>query len=174
MVDRRTFTTLLAATLAAPKPSFAQSSMTRNVFYSAVGPELSVYSVDVDSAALVKQGTVSTPTGIQYAWPHPSKRYLYVVSSNGGPASSGGPGDKHVANAFKIDPVTGALTPHGGTLTLPARPIHASVDLSGQYLLTAYNDPSGLTVHRINADGSLGEQVNQPNALDTGKFAHAG
>jgi hypothetical protein len=67
MVDRRTFTALLAGTLAAPKATFAQNSMTRNVFYSAVGPELTLYSVDVDNAALVRQGTVSTPTGIQYA-----------------------------------------------------------------------------------------------------------
>ena len=72
-------------------------------------------------------------------------------------------GDKHVANAFRIDPATGALTPHGETVKLPSRPIHASVDLSGQYLLIAYNDPSGLTVHRINADGTIGERVNQPD-----------
>lgn len=172
MVDRRTFTTLLAGTIAAPKASFAQNSAAVNVFYSAVGPELTLYGVDVDSAALVRHGTVSTPANIQYAWPHPSKRYLYVVSSNGGPGSAGVAGDKHVANAFKIDPSSGALTPHGGTLTLPSRPIHTSVDISGQYLLTAYNDPSGLTVHRINADGTLGDRVHQPDTLDTGKFAH--
>ena len=87
MVDRRTFTTLLAGTVAAPKASFGQNSPARHVFYSAVGPELTLYGVDLDNAALVKQGTVSTPANIQYAWPHPSKRYLYVVSSNGGPGS---------------------------------------------------------------------------------------
>jgi 6-phosphogluconolactonase len=172
MIDRRTFTALLAGTIAAPETSFAQNSAGRQMFYSAVGPELTLYSVDVDNAALVKQGMVSTPANIQYAWPHPSKRYLYVVSSNGGPGSAGVAGDTHVANAFRIDPATGALTPHGGTLALPSRPIHTSVDISGQYLLTAYNDPSGLTVHRINADGTLGERVNQPEAFDTGKFAH--
>ena len=172
MVDRRTFTTLLAGTIAAPAASFAQTPAARQVFYSAVGAELTLYSVDVDDAALVRQGTVSAPANIQYAWPHPSKRYLYVVSSNGGPSSSGTAGDKHAADAFKIDSSSGALTPHGETVRLPSRPIHASVDISGQYLLTAYNDPSGLTVHRINADGTLGERVRQPDALDTGKFAH--
>jgi len=172
MVDRRTFTTLLAGTLAAPRVSFAQNSAARQVFYSAVGPELTLYSVDIGNAALVKQGTVSTPANVQYAWPHPSKRYLYVVSSNGGPGGTGGAGDKHAANAFKIDPATGALTPHGGTVTLSSRPIHTSVDVSGQYLLTAYNNPSSVTVHRINADGTLGEGVNQPQPLDTGIFAH--
>jgi 6-phosphogluconolactonase len=172
MVDRRTFTTLLAATIAVPKTTFAMNSKSKSVFYSAVGPELTLYSVDVDNAALVKQGTVSTPANIQYGWPHPSKRYLYVVSSNGGPGGTGGAGDTHTANVFKIDPATGALTPHGGTVKLPSRPIHTSVDMSGQYLLTAYNDPSSLTVHRINADGALGERVNQPDKLDTGIFAH--
>src|SRR5258707_1165270 len=88
MVDRRTFTTLLAAGLAAPSVSFAQSSKAKNVFYASAGPELTLYSVDVDEAALVKRDTVSLPANIQYAWPHPSKRYLYVVSSNGGSCST--------------------------------------------------------------------------------------
>jgi len=172
MLDRRTFTALVAATVAAPRTTFAQSSTMRNVFYSAVGPELTLYNVDVDNAALIKRGTVTLPANVQYAWPHPSKRYLYVVSSNGGPGGMGGAGDTHTANTFKVDPASGALTPHGETAKLASRPIHTSVDMSGQYLLTAYSDPSGLTVHRINADGTLGERINQPDKLDTGIFAH--
>jgi 6-phosphogluconolactonase len=146
--------------------------MSKSVFYSAVGPDLTLYGVDADNAALVKQGTVSTPTNIQYAWPHPSKRYLYVVSSNGGPGGTGGAGDTHVANAFAIDPASGALKAHGEAVKLPSRPIHTSVDGSGQYLLIAHNNPSSVSVHRISADGSLGERVNQPQKLDTGIFAH--
>jgi 6-phosphogluconolactonase (cycloisomerase 2 family) len=172
MVDRRTFTMLLAGGIAAPGASFAQNSKVKNVFYAGVGPELTLYSVDVDEAALIRRDTVSTPANIQYAWPHPSKRYLYVVSSNGGPGSAGVAGNKHFASAFKIDPSTGALTPHGAPLMLPSRPIHTSVDRSGEHLLTAFNDPSGLTVHRINVDGSLGARVDQPDMLDTGKYAH--
>ena len=160
MVDRRTFTTILVGSIVAPRASFAQSSKAKSVFYSGVGPELTLYSVDVENAALIKRNTVSTPANIQYAWPHPSKQYFYVVSSNGGPGSAG---DKHFANAFKIDPATGALTPHGASLTLPSRPIHTSVDMAGEYLLTAFNDPSSLTVHRINKDGTVGECVNQPS-----------
>jgi 6-phosphogluconolactonase len=171
MVDRRTFTTLLVGAIAAPEASFAQASKPKNVFYASAGPELTLYSVDVDNAALVKRDTVSAPANIQYAWPHPSKAYLYVISSNG--ASGGGPaGDTHVASAFRIDPLTGALTPHGASAMLPSRPIHTSVDKAGEYLLTAYNDPSNLTVHRINKDGTLGERVSQPGPLDTGKYAH--
>jgi 6-phosphogluconolactonase len=172
MVDRRTFTTLLAGAIAAPGVSLAQNSGRKSVFYSAVGPELTCYGVDVENATLSKQGTVSTPANIQYAWPHPSKQYLYVVSSNGGPTASGAAGNTHVANAFTIDSATGALAPLGGAVTLPSRPIHTSVDYSGRYLLIAYNDPSNLTVHRLDPVGSIGERVEQPNKLDTGIFAH--
>ena len=73
MVDRRTFTTLLVGGIAAPEASFVQNSKAINVFYSGVGPELALYSVDVVNAALVKRDTASMPPNIQYAWPHPSK-----------------------------------------------------------------------------------------------------
>ena len=172
MVDRRTFAALLAGSLAAPTLAFGKTMTSKNVFYSAVGPELTPYSVDVDKAELTKQAPVSTAANIQYAWPHPSKRYLYVVSSSGGPAAGDVTGSTHVANAFAIDPKTGALKPHGETVKLATRPIHTSVDHSGHFLLIAYNNPSSLTVHRINADGTIGDRVEQPNKLDTGIFAH--
>ena len=172
MVDRRTFTTLLVGTIAAPSLAFGKLMTFKNVFYSAVGPELTAYGVDVDSATLFKLGTVSLPANVQYAWRHPKKRFLYVVSSSGGPAAGDVTGSVHTANAFSIDRANGALKPHGETVKLAARPIHARVDHSGKYLLVAYNNPSNLTVHRINADGSIGDKVEQPNKLDTGIFAH--
>src|SRR5712672_2957470 len=109
-----------------------------------------------EDATLEKRGAVTLPANVQYAWPHPSKQYFYVVSSGGGPGVAS---DKNFANTFQIDPATGALTPHGQPQNLPSRPIHTSVDIAGEYLLTAYNDPSSLTVHRINRDGTLGARV---------------
>ena len=141
----------------------------RTVFYASVGPLLKILDVDVEAAELRQRGAVTVATNIQYAWPHPSRRYLYVVSSSGGP---GNPGDKHLANAFVIDPTNGDLKPHGKPAALPSRPIHTSVDRSGTYLLTAYNDPSGLTVHRLASDGTIGAPVPQPPNLDTGIYAH--
>jgi 6-phosphogluconolactonase len=138
-------------------------------YYASVGSLLKVFDVDVDGAQLRECGAVTLPANIQYAWSHPSRRYLYVVSSNGGPGS---PGDKHFANAFVVDPATGKLRPHGEPAKLPSRPIHASLDRSGSYLLTAYNDPSGVTVHRIGSDGSIGARIAQPENLDTGIYAH--
>jgi len=170
MINRRTFTALLAGTAAAPTFAWSQT-MKKSVFYGSVGPELTLYDIDVEGAVLAKRGTVSTPgANIQYVWPHPSKRYLYVVSSDGGPGTI--PGTKHIAQAFRIDPASGALTPHGEPAALPSRPIHCSVDSTGEYLLTAYNIPSNITVHRIKPDGALGEPVAQPAKPDTGIFAH--
>jgi len=54
----------------------------------------------------------------------------------------------------------------------PRRPIHTSVDRSGEFLLIAYNDPSNATVHRINADGTIGDMVSQPGRLEAGIYAH--
>jgi len=172
VIDRRTFTTLLAGAAIAPgftKLSWGQAAKGQTVFYSAIGPELTLYGMNVEDATLTKRNSVTLPGNVQYAWPHPSRQYLYVVSSGGGPGVAS---DKNFANAFRIDPATGALSPHGQAQTLPSRPIHASVDMAGEYLLTAYNDPSSLTVHRINGDGTLGDRVEQPNRLDTGKYAH--
>jgi 6-phosphogluconolactonase len=167
MIDRRTLTTLLAGAAAVPgltaKLAWAQAAKSRAVYYAAVGSDLALYGMNVDDATLEKRSTITLPGNVQYAWPHPSRQFFYVVSSGGGPGVAR---DKNFANAFRIDPATGALTPHGQPVILPSRPIHTSVD-TGAYLLTAYNEPSSLTVHRINRDGTLGERVNQPNTLDT-------
>ena len=141
----------------------------KTVYYASVGPMLTLYDLDIEAAALTKRGAVTLPANIQYAWPHPSKRFLYVVSSNGGPGITG---DKHFASALTIDSASGALRLHGDPAPLPSRPIHASVDAGGNYLLTAYNNPSNLTLRRLNADGAVGVQVAQPRKLDTGIYAH--
>jgi 6-phosphogluconolactonase len=46
------------------------------------------------------------------------------------------------------------------------------VDPAGNDLLIAYNQPSNLTVHRLNADGSIGDTVAQREPIDTGFYAH--
>jgi 6-phosphogluconolactonase (cycloisomerase 2 family) len=180
MIDRRIFTGLLGgAALApalpalAPRLASAQSAKGHTVFYSAVGGDITLYAMDVENLTLTRRSIVSVPANVQYAWPHPTKPFFYVVSSTRGSGGvEGSPDDKHLAHAFRIDPATGALTPHGEPKNLPTRPIHTTVDMAGEYLLTAYNTPSSLTVRRINPDGTLGDEVAQPNKLDNGKYAH--
>ena len=169
-IDRRTFSTLLAGSVAAPAFSsnvWAQAGQ-KMALYSGVGTEFTQYDVDVEGAALTKRGSVKLPDGTQYAWPHPNRKFLYVSSSSGGPGMSG---SSHHVTAFRIDP-SGALTPHGEPVALAHRPIHNSVDRSGNYLLVAYNSPSSVTVHQIKADGTIGEAVPQKAGLDCGIYAH--
>jgi len=89
MIDRRTFTTLLAGSVAAPQMAphmaWGQGAKGKTVYFASVGGELTLYSMDVDGAALTKVNTTTLPANIQYAWPHPSRQYFYVVSSGGGP-----------------------------------------------------------------------------------------
>ncbi len=147
------------------------------VLYAAVGAELTQYDVDVDGAALIKRASVTLPANVQEAWPHPSKRYLYVAWSNGGPSnlspgSTAPRGSQHGLSAFRIDPDSGTLLPHGQPASLPSRPIHVTVDIPGTHALVAYNDPSGLTVHRIESDGTIGAQMKPPAPLDVGVYGH--
>src|SRR5262249_46794053 len=121
MINRRTSTALLAGTVAAPNRAWSQQVTAKTVLYASTGPELTQIDIDVADAALQKRGALTLPANVQYAWPHPSKRYLYVVSSSGGPGVAG---TTHLANAFRIDPVSGALPPHGEPQSLPSPPIH--------------------------------------------------
>ena len=160
-----------------PEATASESHSPGVVLYAAVGAELTEYQVDVDAATLVKRGSLTLPANVQEAVLHPSRRYLYVAWSNGGPSNlpqgSAAPrGDQHGLSAFRIDPVSGALIPHGAPASLPARPIHVTTDIPGTHVLVAYNDPSGLTVHRIQPDGTIGGQVKPPAPLDVGIYGH--
>src|SRR6202030_1132446 len=89
MIDRRMLTTLLAGGAAAPalspRLSWGQATKNRSVLYASVGGELTLYGMNVEDATLGKRGVVTLPANVQYAWPHPSKQYFYVVSSGSGP-----------------------------------------------------------------------------------------
>ena len=164
-----------AAKSASTSPS---SGSGRVALYAALGDELNLYDVDVADAALVRQASVTLPGNIQEAWPHPSMQILYVAWSNGGPSyatlstDSVSKGDRHGVSAFRIDPASGVLQTLGQPAPLPSRPIHVTVDISGTHVLTAHNDPSGVTVHRINPDGTIGALVPEPAELDVGVYAH--
>jgi len=171
-VDRRTFVALLASMVATPRLGWAEAVSGKVFFYASVGPELTLYHIDVEKTSLARQSSVMLPAMVQYAWPHPAAPVFYVASSNGGPGSTGGVGDTHHLTAFRIDRASGALTAHGVAVSLRWRPIHMSIDKAGAYALIAYNRPSGVSVHRLNPDGTIGEEVRQAVTLDTGIYAH--
>ena len=171
MIDRRTFMSLIAGAAAAPNVAWAQPIAGKVALYANVGADLTNYDVDVAGAALIKRATVTLPAGVQYAWPHMSRRYLYVASSSSA-SGYGKAGTEHHVTAFHIDPASGALTPHGQPIPLPTRPIHISTDIPSEFILVAFNNPSALRVYRINKDFTPGEEVKQPGLIDAGIFAH--
>jgi 6-phosphogluconolactonase len=171
MINRRTFLSLVATTAVAPNVSWAQANSDRVALYASVGPTLTHYDVDVPGAELSRRSSVTLPANVQYAWPHVSRQYLYVASSNSAPGLGGVVGDTHHVSAFRLDGA-GALTPHGHPIPLPSRPIHLTTDMPSEYVLVAFNNPSAIRVYRINRDATLGEEVQQPGSIDAGIFAH--
>ena len=171
MLDRRTFAGLLGA---AALPGAAQAKTTLP-FYASTGPNLAIYDLDPDAASLTFRTSIALPANIQYAWPHPSRRFLYVIASNSqppsGPAGVAGNDANHYAFAFRVAP-DGSLTQQGEPVLLPVRPVHCSTDLKGHFLLVAYNNPSSVSVHPIGPDGSIGAAVPQYLKLDFGIYAH--
>jgi 6-phosphogluconolactonase len=105
---------------------------------------------------------------VQEAWPHPSRKFLYVAWSNNQKGAAG----RHGVTAFGVDRATGVLQQHGEAIAVPARSVFLTVDLEGKHIIVAYNDPSMLTVHRIEADGRLGAAVPQAAGLRFGVYTH--
>ena len=141
------------------------------VLYASVGADLVHFDIDVTAATLTRRATVSVPANVQYVWPHASRRFLYAASSDSA-SGMGSAGTNHHVSAFRIDPATGALSPHGAPIPLPHRPIHMSTDIPSRHVLVAFNNPPGIRVYRINADATLGVEVPQPPDLDPGIFPH--
>jgi 6-phosphogluconolactonase (cycloisomerase 2 family) len=171
MVSRRTFLSLVTGSMAAPGLASAQPSSQKVALYANVGADMTHYDVDVGGAELIKRETVTLPAAVQYAWPHASRRHLYVATSSSAPGY-GTQGTDHHVTALAIDPSTGALTPHGMPIRLPSRPIHICTDIPSQYILVAFNNPSSVRVYRINPDFTPGEEVKQPGPIDAGIYAH--
>src|SRR5437870_1483740 len=144
----------------------------RVALYASVGPELTHYEVDVEGGALTRRATVFLPANVHYAWPHASGRHLYVASSDSASGIGGVFGTKHHVTAWRIDPASAALSPHGEPIALPTRPIHMTLDIPSEHILVAFSNPSGLQVYRINPDMSPGAQVTQPEPIDPGIYGH--
>ncbi|MBI4886528.1 MAG: beta-propeller fold lactonase family protein [Acidobacteria bacterium] len=160
-----------------PQSSRTSAAPLKTALFAAVGTALTQYDVDVERATLVRRGTVTLPANVQEAALHPSRRHLYVGWSSTGAAYGtlgAAPGDRprHGVSAFRLDGASGLLAADGGPVPLRARPIHLTTDVAGTHLLTAYNNPSGVTVHRLQPGGTIGDEVVQPNPLDGGIYAH--
>jgi 6-phosphogluconolactonase (cycloisomerase 2 family) len=142
----------------------------RAALYSAIDDEVTQYDLDIEAATLTRRTSMRVVSFVQEGWAHPSRSYLYLTTSNRGPGLKA---DMNHVSAYRIDAATGSLAPHGMPKPLPYRAVNVCLDPSGSYALNAHNLPkSGLTVHRVNQDGTLGSEVDQPAGLEFGTYPH--
>ncbi len=142
----------------------------RVMLYSAVDDEVTHYEVDVEAATLTPRGAIRVPSFVQEGWVHPSCKHLYLTTSNRGPGLKA---DMNHVSAYRVDPVTGGLTSDGPPKPLQHRAVNVCLDPSGRYAINAHNLPkSGLTIHGVNRDGTLGAEVGQAEDLECGPYPH--
>jgi 6-phosphogluconolactonase len=147
----------------------SSSSSATAPFYASIGSVLTRYEAELENATLTAKQTLDLELDIQYAWRHPQLPVFYVAISNGGPGKTG---NENRIIACKIDETSGEISLFGPARELPWRPLHLSLDRENKHLLVAYNNPSGVTVHKVEADGTLGQAVPQSDAIDVGIFGH--
>jgi 6-phosphogluconolactonase len=130
------------------------------LFVSLTGDEqIKCYDLDPQTGGLTLR-TVSNAHGPSGALClHPNGKVLY---------------DGHVLSttlaSFRLDAATGELTLINKVDTGIETPAHLITDRQGRFLLTAYYTGGGITVHRLAADGAIGELVQY---INTGEKAHA-
>lgn len=138
-MERRQFNLALAdaalMSLAGGSSGRGQERPTRTALYNSVGDLLTHWDVDVEAATLTRRDTIKVPSAIQYGWPHPSRRYLYVSTTDADPGATTIAGEAHFLVALRVGP-DGTLTLHGAPQPLRQRPVHNSVDHAGRYVLT--------------------------------------
>ena len=141
--------------------------MTTTYLYGALGATLTQYLIGTTDGTLKPLSHIALPSDVQYCVKHLTRSLLYVACSDDGPGKSGR-NNFICALAIQND---GSLKFQSEPIALHSRPIHISVDRNAQHLLLAYNSPSGVSVHRLKKDGSVGEEIEQ-GSFELGACAH--
>ncbi len=140
-------------------PKMTKSNQQSIIFVSETGDEtISVYNIGSNGAlSLRSTNPAYGPSGALCL--HPKLEILY---------------DAHVESttisSFKIDRATGNLSHQNQVNTGIDIPAHMAIDSNGNFLLTAYYGGGGITVHKLESNGSIGNQVQY---IQTGEKAHA-
>ena len=132
-MNRRTFNAVLASAAASSLAGALAGSLggcatgagsggrRRTVLYQSVGDQLTHWDVDVDNAALTRRASIALPSNVQYVWPHPSRQYLYVSTSDAASGNAPNPGTVHRLCAVRVDAERRAAAARGaaGTASAP-------------------------------------------------------
>ena len=170
MINRRTFAALLAGTVAAPKRAWSEPVTAKTVFYTSVGPELTLFDIDVADAALQKRscGDATSQHPICLAASVETISLCRVEQRR--PRCRGRQASRErIPHRSRIGRFAARTASRRRCRRDPSTPVSTN---QASYLLTAYNDPSNATVHRIKSDGTLGEAVSQQGKPDAGIYGH--
>ena len=137
--------------------------------YASIGTQFCWYLPDLTAHQLDFISSRDFGSNIQYVWAHPQKDIIYVALSDGGPGKKG---SYHSILACSIDRKTGEPAILGPKQRVPYRPIHLSTDERGENLFVAYNNPSSMSVHKIEANGDIGDTRIQLSKDQAGIFGH--
>jgi 6-phosphogluconolactonase len=121
--------------------------------------KIAVFAIDADTGGLTRQAEMPAAEGPSVMAISPDRQTLYV-----------GHRTRPAISSFRIDQGSGGLTLQGSIASEHA-PTFLAPDRSGRYLLSAYYQGGGATVHPLAENGAVG-----PAALDwlpTAAGAHA-
>jgi 6-phosphogluconolactonase len=121
--------------------------------------KIAAFAVNSDTGALTAQSQVPVAGGPSVMALSADRRVLYVGHRN-----------QPAISSFRIDQRSGGLTPQG-TVSASHAPTFLAPDRTGRYLLSAYYQGGGATVHPLAADGGVGAAPLEWLATATG--AHA-
>ena len=140
---------ILLILLFVPIASAEQLDLYVGTYTNAKSKGIYLLSFDTATGELAMKGLAAETKNPSFLAMHPDGKHVYAVNETAtGELSS-----------FRIDPGSGKLTfinekPSGG-----GAPCHLVIDRTGRNLLVANYSGGNLSVTRIDADGSLGEQT---------------
>ena len=169
---RTTVAAMFLGTVLAQPPAKVPTEV---ALYAGVGEALIMFGVDVERATLARQSSLTLPGFVQEAWASPSTRLLYVAWSNGGASYAGSALSRWETGTASRSSASAPTAPCASTVR-PRGCAHApstspAMDPAGTCSWRT-DDPSGVSVHAINPDGSVGGEVPQRASIDAGVYAH--
>lgn len=137
-------------------------------FFASLGSRLLRYAL-TPAGALQCTAELDVGSPVHYVWPHPTHRLLYVACSERMvvPRNEG-----HQLVVVEVPKQPGQLRQVGPPVALRSRPIHMTLDGTGRFVLSVFNDPPGVQVHALAADGTIGAEVLQRPDLELGCYTH--
>jgi 6-phosphogluconolactonase len=133
--------------------------MANHAYVSLQGDDrIARFSQDEATGALSKREDIPLSGGPAAIAVTPNRRFFYIARR----------GERKLSS-FRVDPASGALDLIG-TAGLVSDPCWLATDRSGRFVLAAYYEGRGVTVHRIGTDGVLADPPVE--RLTTARGAH--